>query len=313
MKIRGNRLFSAFAAAIVLATAASAQDSISRKDLDSRLDKALYEVAVAGTELYNGEKQDYEGCARLYEGALRAVLPLLDNRPELRERVEKTLSSTANDQAADRAHALRDAIDEIRATIKGESKNSGEKPRTESKQPKKSSQGPDDGRSKPDSRQQNPANPKEESNKPKLTPKESKPQPNNQQPSTEPAKPSSTGSKSLWEQLGGEKSVRSIVHEAVKNMQDEPKLDLSRGGKYTDYAKLEASLVSYLSSVSGGPLKYDGKDMKTAHAGMQITDEQFNIFWNKLADALYDAKAPTEAVDRLKTIVESTRKDIVGK
>ena len=41
-------------------------------------------------------------------------------------------------------------------------------------------------------------------------------------------------------------------------------------------AAIRAMLVEQVCAGTGGPCTYTGKDMKTAHAGMAITDEQFN-------------------------------------
>jgi len=278
MKTAGNRLFAAFAATVFLATHGSAQDSISRKDLDGKLDAALFNVAQIGTNLFN-DKNDIDGCARLYEGALRAVLPLLDNRTELKDRVENAFKKAERQNEADRAHTFRDAIDDIRATIRP---GSGSGPSVPKKTP--------ESESKPNT----PA-----------------PNPNVRPPLG--SQPLQTGS--LWTRLGGTDKIRQFVNDAVANMAAEPKLNLSRGERYTDNAKLAASLIDYISSLSGGPFKYKGKDMKTAHAGMQITEEQFNIFRAKLAAAMQNEslKIDPKAVAEFLAHVDATKKEIVEK
>ena len=40
--------------------------------------------------------------------------------------------------------------------------------------------------------------------------------------------------------------------------------------------RLEMHLVELVSATTGGPLKYEGRDMKRAHAGMMITDAEFD-------------------------------------
>ena len=81
---------------------------------------------------------------------------------------------------------------------------------------------------------------------------------------------------SLWARLGGEPAVKAVVHDFVLKAATDPKVDFTRGGKYpldaAGVAHLEELLVQQISSVSGGPLKYTGRDMKSLHAGMGITD-----------------------------------------
>src|SRR5262249_34247135 len=85
--------------------------------------------------------------------------------------------------------------------------------------------------------------------------------------------------KSLWDRLGGETMLRAVAKEFVKIAGTDPKVDFTRKGKYKFDEKanalLEQRLVEFFSEITGGPLRYAGKDMKTAHAGMGITEEEF--------------------------------------
>jgi len=304
MRTAANRLFIAIAAALCMSVGALGQcrandpvdgskgtprDDISRKDLDLRIDKALYDVALEGTDLFNKEN-DIDGCSRLYEGALRAVLPLLDNRQVLADRVKKALDTAASQKNDERSHTLRDAIDDIRSTIRPSQDNGQDS----------------HGSSKPEKKEEkSPAKPESGPSKPPTSPNTRPLLPNNL---VLPQKP-------LWERLGGENSVRQFVHDAVTNMADEPKLNLSRGGKYADFTKLEKSLVEYISSLSGGPLKYSGKSMKEAHSGMQITEVQFNIFRRILATSMQNQNLNIQpaASQELLAHIDATKKDIVAK
>src|SRR5205823_3339376 len=85
--------------------------------------------------------------------------------------------------------------------------------------------------------------------------------------------------KSLWDRLGGEPAVKAVVHDFVGRAATDPKVDFFRGGKYTldaaGVANLEKLLVEFISSATGGPLKYTGRPMKPLHKGMGITEAQF--------------------------------------
>jgi uncharacterized protein YkwD len=82
--------------------------------LDLRMDKALGQAVRRGAAIYNTDK-DPAGCARLFEGALLAVRPLLDHRPALQKEIDRGLGK-AERQATweDRAFALRAVIDKVR-------------------------------------------------------------------------------------------------------------------------------------------------------------------------------------------------------
>ncbi|MBV8233947.1 MAG: group 1 truncated hemoglobin, partial [Planctomycetaceae bacterium] len=124
-----------------------------------------------------------------------------------------------------------------------------------------------------------------------------------------------TGEKPLWDRLGGEAAVKAVVHDFVVLATADPKVDFFRGGKYTldaeGVANLERLLVELISAVSGGPLKYEGRDMKSLHEGMGITDAQFDAIAADLISVLNKYQVPKKEADELITIIASTRKDIV--
>jgi hemoglobin len=86
----------------------------------------------------------------------------------------------------------------------------------------------------------------------------------------------------LWDRLGGEKVVRPLVKELIVAAAAEPKVNFTRNGKYKldDKAtqRLEQTLVELVSEAGGGPLKYSGKNLAEAHAGMKITNAEFDYF-----------------------------------
>jgi hemoglobin len=120
---------------------------------------------------------------------------------------------------------------------------------------------------------------------------------------------------SLWMRLGGEPAVKSVVHDFVAKAATDPKVDFSRGGKYDllppAVAKLEELLVQQISSVTGGPMKYTGRDMKTSHDGMKITEEQFGAIAADLIEVLNTYKVPEKEIKELIDIIATTKKDIV--
>src|SRR5262249_37057958 len=97
----------------------------------------------------------------------------------------------------------------------------------------------------------------------------------------------------------------------------DPKVDFTRGGKYKldekGVEKLEQLVVELISANTGGPLKYTGRDMKTGHAGMKITEDELNGLAKRLVAAMQKNKVPIPEMDELLLIVGSTKKDIVEK
>jgi Bacterial-like globin len=70
--------------------------------------------------------------------------------------------------------------------------------------------------------------------------------------------------------------------------------------------------VQLISALAGGPLKYEGRAMKSAHQGMAINDEQVDALAGDLIVVLKKYNVPKEETDELLSVIASTRKDIVG-
>ena len=82
------------------------------------------------------------------------------------------------------------------------------------------------------------------------------------------------------------------------------------------FPAFKAKLVDQICEASGGPCKYTGKDMKTAHAGMGITDADFNALVEDLVATLDKFKVPEkekgELLGRFGAHEERHRDEIVA-
>jgi hemoglobin len=122
--------------------------------------------------------------------------------------------------------------------------------------------------------------------------------------------------KSLYDRLGGEEAISKVVDAFVGKAAGDPAVDFFRGDdhKDMDVAKFKMHLVQFLSKAFGAKgVKYEGRDMKTAHAGMKITEEQFNALAGDLQAALKEAGVPSKETGDVMKIAASTKKDIVGR
>ncbi|WP_439630523.1 group I truncated hemoglobin [Gemmata sp.] len=119
----------------------------------------------------------------------------------------------------------------------------------------------------------------------------------------------------LWDRLGGETGVAKVINDLLVVAIEDPKVNLLRDGKYKLDAKgtahLKKMLLEMVSEVTGGPLKYTGKDMKSAHAGMKITAEEFDAFAALMADTLKKNKVAKADIDELMKVVGATKASIV--
>ena len=63
---------------------------------------------------------------------------------------------------------------------------------------------------------------------------------------------------------------------------------------------------------TGGPCICSGRDMKTTHAGMKISNGDFGAFVEKLVKALDMLKVPAQEKGELLGLLGPMKKDIVG-
>jgi hemoglobin len=134
--------------------------------------------------------------------------------------------------------------------------------------------------------------------------------PSKTEPKVEPKK------LSLWDRLGGEKAMKAIVHDLIDEAVKDPKVNFDRGGKYKLDAKATARMeqlyVELISLLSGGPLEYSEKrNLKEAHAGMKITDAEFDAFLAVMQKVLEQHKVNKEDSAELMKHMAATRAVIV--
>jgi hemoglobin len=80
-------------------------------------------------------------------------------------------------------------------------------------------------------------------------------------------------STSLYDRLGGSDRIRTIMNDTVdlhlKNPLVSPRF------QNHDIAKLKQLAYEFFCMGSGGPEPYTGRDMRTTHAGMNISEQEF--------------------------------------
>ncbi len=70
-------------------------------------------------------------------------------------------------------------------------------------------------------------------------------------------------------------------------------------------------LIEFLCASAGGPLYYVGRDMKSSHRGMGISESDWKAFVGHLEATLDKFQVPAKERAEVLTFVESTKRDIV--
>jgi plastocyanin/truncated hemoglobin YjbI len=78
-----------------------------------------------------------------------------------------------------------------------------------------------------------------------------------------------------------------------------------------DLTRLRTHLIDQLCAATGGPCRYLGRDMKTAHLGMGITGAEFDALEEDLRQSLARFKVPAREQAELIGLLAPMKKDIV--
>ncbi|WP_448006727.1 group I truncated hemoglobin [Agromyces bauzanensis] len=78
-----------------------------------------------------------------------------------------------------------------------------------------------------------------------------------------------------------------------------------------EMVRLKRHQVALVSQVMGGPVGYEGRDLRAAHAGMRISPEDFASVAGHLVTALTEAGVERPIIDRVVATIAGTEGDIV--
>lgn len=122
--------------------------------------------------------------------------------------------------------------------------------------------------------------------------------------------------KPLYERLGGKKAIEAVVEDFVARVASDERINGFFKDAASDpkrLARLKMNLVNQICQASGGPCKYKGKDMKTAHRGMGVTEAAFGALVEDLVATLDKFKVPEAEKRELLGLLAPMKGDIVEK
>ena len=116
----------------------------------------------------------------------------------------------------------------------------------------------------------------------------------------------------LYERLGGYDAISAVVNDLLPRLQADSQLARFWQHRGEDGLKREKQLlIDFLCSSAGGPLYYTGRDMKTSHKGMRISETDWSAFLGHLNATLEAFRVPRAEHDEVVAFVQSTKPDMV--
>jgi len=116
---------------------------------------------------------------------------------------------------------------------------------------------------------------------------------------------------SLYQKLGGKAAIDAAVElfytklladDRVKHIFDD-----------VDMKRQRRRQKEFLSAAFGGPIAWSGKDLRTAHEGLNLKEIHFQAVAENLQKSLEELKVPKNLIDQVMTIAGSVRNDVLNR
>ena len=131
--------------------------------------------------------------------------------------------------------------------------------------------------------------------------------------SASPALAQQKAEKSLYERLGKYDALAAVTDDFIGRLATDPQLGRFFIGLSADSKKRVRQLVvDQLCEATGGPCFYIGRAMKAAHAGLGISEADWQAAVKHLVASLDKFEVPQKEKDELLAIASSLKPEIVA-
>lgn len=122
------------------------------------------------------------------------------------------------------------------------------------------------------------------------------------------------GKDTLYKRLGGYDALAAVTDEFIKGLATDPKIGrFFIGASDNTKAKIRQLVLDQLCAATGGPCVYIGRDMKTTHKGLGITEDDWNTSVKILVATLNKFKVKEREQKELAAALSGLKADIVEK
>ncbi len=117
------------------------------------------------------------------------------------------------------------------------------------------------------------------------------------------------GTNNLYTDLGGKEGVDKLVRSIVELSHNDPGIKVHFDG--IDDDNLITQLNAQICMLADGGCTYEGLEMLDAHAGMELTEAEFDIFVDVVIKAMEANNISFSAQNRLLALFAPMRRDII--
>lgn len=115
---------------------------------------------------------------------------------------------------------------------------------------------------------------------------------------------------SIYQQIGGKPAIDAAIEIFYKKVLADDRI--KHFFDDVDMVRQRAKQKAFLSAAFGGPIPWEGKDMRKAHAKLKLNDSHFNAVAENLQATLVELKVPPGLIDKIMTIAASTKADVLN-
>ena len=117
---------------------------------------------------------------------------------------------------------------------------------------------------------------------------------------------------SLYKRLGGYDAIAAVTDDFIGRLASDKSLSRFFAGHSKDsLMRIRQLVVDQLCAATGGPCVYIGRDMKTSHQGMGISEADWNTAAGHLVATLDKFKVPEKEKAEVLAAISSLKNDIV--
>jgi hemoglobin len=113
----------------------------------------------------------------------------------------------------------------------------------------------------------------------------------------------------LYDELGGKQAIANIVDNFIHEI--EFNQTMFRYFAESDIDRFREKLNEHLCLLANGPCEYTGDTMEQVHAGMNISEGDFNLGVDLFIEAMNKANIPHPVQNKLLAKMVPTRKEII--
>lgn len=114
----------------------------------------------------------------------------------------------------------------------------------------------------------------------------------------------------LYQRLGGADGIARLVDDTIALHLQNP-LVQSRFANIKDMAHTKRMARDFFAAGSGGPQNYEGKDMLSAHKGMNISEQEYLAVMDDIVAAMNKSKIEDSAKNEVVAILYSLKDNII--